>query len=63
MSVNGGGVNTLSSTIYVFFFFKEKLCRMFWNVKICIWKDFKVFRIFPLKILHSESIDMQIEEK
>ena len=35
---------------------------MFWNVKICIWKDFKLILIFSFKSDHSESIvDMHIE--
>ena len=28
---------------------RRKRCRMFWNVEICIYKDFKVFWFFPSK--------------
>ena len=52
MTVNGGGgVNPLSETKYDFIFKRRKRWRMFWNVKICIWKDFKLFWNFSLKII------------
>ena len=36
------------------------------NIKICIWKDFKLFRMFSLKIIrldHSESIKKLFKKK
>ena len=39
---------------------------MFWNVKICILKNFKLFWIFLSKLYvldRSESIDIQIDKK
>ena len=41
----GFGVNPLFVTEINIFFYRRKRYRMFWKVKICIWKDFVLFLI------------------
>ena len=72
MSGGGGGGNPLSHNKIGVLFVKEKKTQMLWNVKICIWKDFKLFLIIMSSIFfskkeyvldHPESVDMQIEKE
>ena len=61
----GGGASPVRNLI-VFSFLKVKRCRKFWNVKICTWKDFKLFWFFSSSksyiLDHYESLDMNMKD-
>ena len=61
----GGGASPVRNLI-VFSFLKVKRCRNFWNVKICTWKDFKLFWFFSSSksyiLDHYESLDMNMKD-
>ena len=64
MSVNGGGGRgqPRPCPLQLNRWKRRKRCRMFWNVRICIWKDVELFRFFPLKIIRFWIYDMHTEK-
>ena len=68
MSANGGGGGgaTPSQQLkLVLFSYMRKRCRVFYNAKICIRKNFKLFNFFLSKsyvLDHFESFNMHIEK-
>ena len=62
----GGQTKIFISSLLIFVYFSQNKYydwnsktqteyRMFWNVKICIWKDFKLFWTFSHKIIYFRS--------